>query len=512
MERNKKKQIIDTRFILENKDLTPKDWEKIAKEDPDMLKMMKAHQNQDLSEQSEFLYNGKERMLAFLIHELQRDNIKILSEKGPMYVWNEKTKLWEKRKINDLFTFIVYNTLAPLYIKLIKPLEQEFESKRKTTMSPAELVEITEIKQKISTLKKNLDSLLTKRKTSDICKFLIGFLLHSTGNFTELLNNKAELLPIRDAIISERKMEHVVLNLKTGECVERTKNDYFSYELDITYDPNAKCCNFDKFINQISCSDSNTMNDLQNILGYCITGEVKEKYAYFFRGYSGNNGKSCLLSIIENILKCKNGEIFIDELEDKKDKLITSVSSQILSVDYKRCNAPSPELYTVKDSRIAVFNEFNVNVNIECFKALTSGGYDKLMARDLYSSPICFVPKFKMLLVSNSDPNISEDQAILNRIKIIDFNAQFVVDPAMVNENKHIYECDLDITDKMLKNETERSGILNWLVAGAFNYYKNGLKFSEKLQETVKEFRTNNDSVNNFINDCCIFDETRSIK
>ena len=66
-----------------------------------------------------------------------------------------------------------------------------------------------------------------------------------------------------------------------------------------------------------------------------------------------------------------------------------------------------------------------------------------------------------MFIITNNDPHISEDQAVLNRIKIIDFKIQFIDDPVLVNPEKHIYECDLNVTDEILNNEKEKSGILN---------------------------------------------------
>jgi len=86
--------------------------------------------------------------------------------------------------------------------------------------------------------------------------------------------------------------------------------------------------------------------------------------------------------------------------------------------------------------------------------------------RTLYGEPINFIPKFKMFIVTNNDPQISEDRAILDRIKIIDFKARFVDDPTLCNPVKHIYERDLYITEKILNNENEKSGILNWLISG----------------------------------------------
>ena len=139
----------------------------------------------------------------------------------------------------------------------------------------------------------------------------------------------------------------------------------------------------------------------------------------------------------------------------------------LLNIDYKRCSVSTPELFKIKDSRIVIFNEFgNVHINIEAFKTLTSGGFDQMETRTLYGEPINFIPKFKMFIVTNNDPQISEDRAILDRIKIIDFKARFVDDPTLCNPVKHIYERDLYITEKILNNENEKSGILNWLISG----------------------------------------------
>src|SRR5579875_4187915 len=164
----------------------------------------------------------------------------------------------------------------------------------------------------------------------------------------------------------------------------------------------------------------------------------------------------CIYFNIGQFVKCK-----------KNNQFMTSANPGLLSIDYKRAGVPTSELFKIKDSRIVIFNEFgNVHINIEAFKTLTSGGFDQMETRTLYGEPINFIPKFKMFIVTNNDPQISEDRAILDRIKIIDFKARFVDDPTLCNPVKHIYERDLYITEKILNNENEKSGILNWLISG----------------------------------------------
>src|SRR5579875_330505 len=445
---------------------------------------------------SDLLLEGSDDAMVEIFCDLECENIKLLSKKGPMYVWNNDNKLWEQFDVEYLYSRFIGKVLKPLYKSAIYKLSQELENQPKirTVDISKDKDEIEEQKKIYQTLQKNLKKLRQTSKKQSIYKILTKELVDE--NFSCLLNSKSNLLPIKSDIFGQ----HIVVDLKTGESRQRKKDDYFSYELNIFYNPVASCPQFDLFMNQITYGNENIKKDLQNIFGYSITGERHEKMAFILRG-SGNNGKSAFISILNNLLYVKNNQF------------LTSANPGILSIDYKRCSVPTPELFKIKDSRIVVLNEFgNVHVNVEAFKTLTSGGFDQLETRTLYGDPINFIPKFKMFIITNNDPNINEDQAILNRIKIIDFKARFVDDPALVNPNKHIYLQDLYIIEKILNDENEKSGILNWLITGAINYYKNGLKLSEVVQETIKEFKSHIDTVNNFINDYCEFGEDKNIK
>ena len=58
---------------------------------------------------------------------------------------------------------------------------------------------------------------------------------------------------------------------------------------------------------------------------------------------------------------------------------MTLANSSILSTHYKRTNCPTPELYRIRNSPIAIVNELrNLQINNEILKTLTSGGYDEI--------------------------------------------------------------------------------------------------------------------------------------
>ena len=429
-------------------------------------------------------YQGEDD-LALLFIRAVKDNIKIITKKGPLFIWNEDTKLWEEYDIDTLHGIFI----RPVLQNVFSINKTYYNNRFNTTKDKEQKLQIEHMIRVISSLESKIASSITLKHIQEQIIYKI-----IDKNFMNLLNSKSDLLPLYQNIIKTEDMHiknHIVINLKTGEVRPREKEDYFTYELDINYNPKAKSEKFDTFIKQITCNDICLIDDLQRILGYCITGEVV-KSSFIFYG-SGDNGKSTLIAIMEQLFG--------------KSNFITSINPMILSNEYRRTGA-TEEIYKLKDTRIAIANEAGkITFNKEFLKVLSSGGLDKIECRQLFKAPVTFIPRFKLILIMNELPNIGYDIALLNRIKIIKFAAEFTNDKEKVNEDKHIYPKNTNIVKEFFSSDDTKSAILNWFIFGAKKYYmSDDLVLNSKIIiEETNNYKLEMDSVKNFVEACCEF-------
>lgn len=124
-------------------------------------------------------------------------------------------------------------------------------------------------------------------------------------------------------------------------------------------------------------------------------------------------------------------------------------------------------LIPLVSAKLAIFSESEQfeQLNDDQLKSLTGG--DDISARELYGKQFSFKPIAKYILLTNHKPNWnSHDQAMMDRIRYIPFNARFVDSPSNTSE----YKRDVEFIDKLLT--TNLHEVFEWLCIGAYKYYK----------------------------------------
>lgn len=105
-----------------------------------------------------------------------------------------------------------------------------------------------------------------------------------------------------------------------------------------------------------------------------------------------------------------------------------------------------------------------------------------------------------MILSTNHRPVIfGTDQAIWDRIKLIPFSVR-------IPENERIPQHKM-----MGMLQDEAPGILAWMVRGCVEWSKNGLQTPEEVKAATKQYRSEMDILQEFIDDCCIEDPRSAV-
>ena len=316
------------------------------------------------------------------------------------------------------------------------------------------------------------------RHCENVFKFAAPQLIDKT--FKQKLNKIPHYLPISKGR---------VIDLKTLEIRLRKKTDYFDIELPYDFNP-KKISKAEKFFEQIMNNNKEVVNYLQTMLGYCITGETDLRNMFIFWG-AGSKDKSTLCELLKKIL----------------DKFYISADKKIF-IKQERGSSHTAHLIPLVNARIAVLSETEEGekLNESLIKALT--GNDSISARELYGKQFSFKPRAKYIMLTNHKPTFNiNDQALLDRIRYIPFNARFTSKPKDGEFLK-----DGRFIDKLMNDYI--SEVFTWLCIGANNYYKlNGnIDIPKSLQEATDDYINEIDNVSQFIADMCERKQGESIK
>jgi putative DNA primase/helicase len=110
-------------------------------------------------------------------------------------------------------------------------------------------------------------------------------------------------------------------------------------------------------------------------------------------------------------------------------------------------------------------------------------------ARDMYSRPFEFQPRFKHVLAGNHRPQIKGvDNGIWRRIRLLPFNRTF--EP---------HQRDAGLTETLI---AESPHILAWLVDGCREYLKHGLgAVPSSIESATDDYRTEEDVVGRWLDE-----------
>jgi putative DNA primase/helicase len=183
-----------------------------------------------------------------------------------------------------------------------------------------------------------------------------------------------------------------------------------------------------------------------------------------------------------------------------------SIDPETLMQSKRQAGAASPDIVELQGIRLAIGSETGKGrkFNGEKVKKLT--GNDKLKGRNLFSGYIEFSPSHKLVLCTNFKPNAdADDFAFWQRVCLIPYPLSFVENPHAANERK----ADLKLLEKL---KSESSGILAWLVRGCLAWQKEGLNPPACIQKATEEYRAEEDTIGQFIDECCIKGTDKIVK
>jgi len=262
-----------------------------------------------------------------------------------------------------------------------------------------------------------------------------------------------------------------ILNVKYGSS-EFTKEEHSPDNLNtiqykFTYNPDAKCEVFEKFINETLPKDQQIL--LQEIMGYALINNNRAKKFFGFYG-KGDTGKSVVLRILTNVIGDDNTSALpLQDLTRRNSRFDTSaLLGKLINV----CgDIPATPLEDTSSIKILT-------------------GDDKFKCEKKGRDSIFVYNKARMYFSMNHLPSsYDKSQEFFNRFIIIPFNN-------VVPKEKQ---------DKKLLEKFNYDAIFNWMFEGLLRLMKNNLNFTtnKENENIIKDYIKQDSPVVDFVDQYC---------
>jgi putative DNA primase/helicase len=261
------------------------------------------------------------------------------------------------------------------------------------------------------------------------------------------------------------------LDLRTGVLRKQRREDYLTKLCPIEYRADASCHLWEKFLRRILADNAGLIAYLRRVIGYSLTGDVREQALWFLHG-TGANGKSTFLVTI---------------LAMMGDYGMQAVSDLLLAKNHESHPTERADLF---GRRLVATIEVDEGKRMAeaLMKQLTGG--DKVRARRMRQDFFEFPPTWKIFLAANHKPTIrGTDHAAWRRIKLVPFTV--TIPPA---------EQDKKLAEKL---RAELSGILAWAVRGCLDWQRAGLQEPNEVTAATNNYRAEQDTLAGFLAACC---------
>jgi len=264
------------------------------------------------------------------------------------------------------------------------------------------------------------------------------------------------------------------IDLRTGKLLPHSKEHLITMMVHTEYHPNAECPLWLKFLERVCRGDGDLIAYLQRCVGYSLTGDTRTEAVFFMHG-RGQNGKSTFIGAIRTLMgdygHRVNPDIFM-----VKDKNLAGPKEGLANLRGKRCVIGSE----IEEGR---------RLAMAIIKATT--GAETITADRKYEHEIEYQPKHKLWLSGNYKPEVKDTTvAAWRRLKLIPFSVHITDD----EKNESLKE--------ELKKELE--GILAWAVRGCLDWQQQGLAEPNIVKTATAEYRSEQDTLGNFIAEKCV--------
>jgi len=292
-----------------------------------------------------------------------------------------------------------------------------------------------------------------------------------------MIEDAKSVFPVRISLFDSNmylfNCENGTLDLNTLSFRPHDPKDFITKLSPVTYDPEATCPRWNRFVDEVMQGKSAVGRYLQKAVGYSMTGDTSLECLFIMYGPTTRNGKT---TTIETILRLM-GEYG------------RSAKPDMLASNFRGPSngAPSEDVARLAGARFVGISEMEQKLTINASLTKQLIGNNKITARYLLENSFEFNLQAKIFIDTNHLPNVN-DQTLFEsgRILIIPFNRHF---------EDHEQDKSLKST---LTDPTSLSGILNWAVEGYRLFKAEGLEPPDDVKTATAQYRQDSDRISQF--------------
>ena len=274
-----------------------------------------------------------------------------------------------------------------------------------------------------------------------------------------------------DADALKLGVDNGVVDLETGNLLQNRPEMLITKYCGASFIADEPCPRWMTFLGELFENDKETIESVQLLLGYTLTGLSTEEILVICYG-SGSNGKSVFNNIVQRIFGGYS----------------QTAPPSLLTVRRKDDAGPRNDLAALAGSRYVAINELQAGSRLDEQIVKLLAGREKIAARFLNKEYFEFQPTFTPWLRTNHKPIITgDDDGIWRRLVVLPFRHKF-----------EEHEKDPKLEEKLW---AERDGILSWMISGAKMYLQNGLKLSPRIKSENSTYRKDSDLIGEFLAD-----------
>ncbi|MGE0650800.1 MAG: phage/plasmid primase, P4 family [Alphaproteobacteria bacterium] len=263
------------------------------------------------------------------------------------------------------------------------------------------------------------------------------------------------------------------INLKDGRLRPHARGDKITKITAVG--PGGECPSWLAFLDRVFAGDQALIAFAQRMLGYSLTGSIRDHALFFLYG-TGGNGKGVFLNTWASILG--------DYAKVATMETFTATHGERHSTD----------VAMLRGARAVIAQETEEGQRwAEArFKAMTGG--DAISARFMRQDNFTFTPTFKLMIAGNHKPSLrSVDEAVRRRFNLVPFTVTIPKE-----------ERDPTLLEKL---KAEWPGILAWAIEGCLEWQRIGLTPPPAVQAATADYLANEDSIGLFLAECCATDD-----
>lgn len=259
------------------------------------------------------------------------------------------------------------------------------------------------------------------------------------------------------------------IDLRTGRLQPARQSDYITKLTAVGPSRGGPCPLWMRFLADATSGDHDLQRFLQQVAGYCLTGDVREHALFFVYG-PGGNGKSVFLNVLAGVMG---------------DYATTAAMDTFTASAHDR---HPTDLAMLQGARLVSASETEEGRAWAESRIKQMTGGDTIRARFMRQDFFEYRPQFKLMIVGNHKPVLRNvDDAARRRFNIV----PFVHKPPRL---------DRELEEKL---RPEWPAILAWAIEGARDWRENGLVRPAVVANATNEYFSEQDSVRQWVEECC---------